>query len=141
MAQREAEEYLHTWKAERDTIQSLFDKELQKLDYDNRLNAANVEEEFNKNMRVVSSCGHIQSADLMEQLVIDKKALRLKELQDNYTEQQARIRRHYNKRLLGHAEAFTDEVMSRLTPIAAARNNTVSQCCIRQWQSALEDLY
>ncbi|KAB5566240.1 hypothetical protein GE09DRAFT_1106008 [Coniochaeta sp. 2T2.1] len=122
VAQREAEEYLHTWKAERDTIQSLFDKELQKLDHDNRVNIANIEEDFHKNMRVVASCGHIQSADLMEQLVIDKKALRLKELQDNHTDQQARIRRHYNRRLLEHAEAFTEEVMQRLAPIAARHN-------------------
>ncbi|KAB5582891.1 hypothetical protein GE09DRAFT_284601 [Coniochaeta sp. 2T2.1] len=122
VAQREAEEYLHTWKAERDTIQSLFDKELQKLDHDNRVNIANVEEDFHKNMRVVASCGHMQSADLMEQLIIDKKALRLKELQDNHTDQQARIRRHYNRRLLEHAEAFTEEVMQRLAPIAARHN-------------------
>lgn len=121
--QRQVEAYYFDWRAGRDQLQSQYDAAEKKEEFEYRKAIESVEAEFQRNMQVVEAGGP-QSMEMLQQVMIDKRSLKLKVVENDYRETRSKMQAHFDKQLLEHTEKFSQGILEKLTPVA--KYNTVS---------------
>ncbi|OIW24660.1 hypothetical protein CONLIGDRAFT_102221 [Coniochaeta ligniaria NRRL 30616] len=116
-AQRQVEAYYFEWKAGREQLQAQCEAAEKKEDFEYRKAIESVEAEFQRNMRVVEAGGP-QSLDMLQQVMVDKRSLKLKALEKDYRETRTKMQNHFDKQLLEHTEKFSKGILDKMTPVA-----------------------
>ncbi len=122
-SQRQAEAYFFEWRAGREQLQSQYEAAEKKEEFEYRKASDLVEAEFQRNMRVAEAGGP-QSLDMLQQVMVDKRNLKLKALENDYRETRAKMQNHFEKQLLEHTEKFSQGIIDKMT--AVAKYNAVS---------------
>jgi hypothetical protein len=123
-AQRQAEAFFFDWRAGRENLQSQYEAAEKKEEFDYRKAIESVEAEFQQNMGVVEAGGP-QSLDMLQQVVVEKRNLKLKVLENDYRETRSKMQTLFEKQLLEHTERFSKGIIDKMTVVA--KYNAVSQ--------------
>lgn len=115
--QRQVEAYYFDWRAGRDQLQSQYDAAEKKEEFEYRKAKESVEAEFQRNMQVVEAGGP-PSKEMLQQVMIDKRSLKLKVVENDYRETRSKMQAHFDKQLLEHTEKFSQGILEKLNPAA-----------------------
>lgn len=117
-AQRQTERFYIEWRARRDQLQSEYDAEVKNEEYTTSKAIAAVEAEFHRNMQVAAANGP-QTVAMVEEVMVTRKDLKIKDLENRLRETRAKLQVHYEKQLLDHTAKFSDAIMDKLKPLGA----------------------
>jgi hypothetical protein len=112
-----AEQWYLDWRARRDQMQSDHNADIRMAESTTRQAINAVEAEYHRDMEIIAVSGR-ESISLVEEHMIEKKNLKIKDLQEQLQENLHRMQRHFDKLLLKHTEEFSDFMMDRIKAAA-----------------------
>jgi hypothetical protein len=128
----ELQKYLLQWKTQRDAIQSEFDADRKRDEYEFQRAKEEIEAEYHREGRALSAGGpESDSISLLGQYLAEKKATKLNALQRDYDDRQEKRQAYFDKRMLDYNESFAVQLTDRMKNVAlhpAVSTHVLSGC-------------